>query len=136
MPLDEDAFQARIMARAAELGLNEAEVMRRAGRAADTFNKRPGESGRTYNLIESIAGAVGMTVAEAIGQAAPMGLLLRHAVKVACRAIPSDRRELLADAIESAYDVLFERHHAGLPIDESALSTLEAMIRRNIGRPA
>jgi hypothetical protein len=134
MPLDEDAFQARIMARARELGLSEAEVMRRAGRAADTFNKRPGESGRTYNLIESIAGAVGMSVAEAIGQVPSMEPLLRQAAEVACRAIPSDRRELLVDAILSAYDVLFERQRAGLPIDESVLSTLEAMIRRGRSR--
>jgi hypothetical protein len=130
MPWDEDAFQARIMSRAGTLGWDAAEVMRRSGRSADTFTKRPGESGRTYNLIESIAGAVGMTVAEAIGQAPEMEPLLRQAVEVACRAIPSDRREALPDAIMSAYDVLFERRRAGLPIDETVLSTLEAMIRR------
>jgi hypothetical protein len=136
MPWDEDAFQARIMAGAAKFGWDAAEVMRRAGRSADTFTKRPGESGRTYNLIESIAGAVGMTVAEAIGQAPPLEPLIRQSIEVACRATPSDRRELLPDAFMSAYDVLFERHRAGLPIDESALSTLEASIRQRIARQA
>jgi hypothetical protein len=122
------------MARAAELGMSERDVMRRAGRSGDTFDKVPGSSGRTYNTIEAIAGAVGLTVGEAIGaQPAVSTVLLQNAIEVALQAIPSDRREW-PDAILSVYDVLAERQREKLPIDDSALSALGAMLRRSRAR--
>jgi hypothetical protein len=66
MPWDEKRFQERIKRRAADLGLTVREVMRKAGCSEDTFTKPPGPQGRTYNLIESIAGAVNWSVTEAI----------------------------------------------------------------------
>jgi transcriptional regulator with XRE-family HTH domain len=130
MPWDESEFQARITARAKELGMTERDVMRKAGLSGDTFDKVPGSRGRTYNTIEAIAGAVGLTVGEAIGaQSAPSFTLLAQAIGVALRAIPSDRRELLLDAILSVYAVLAERRRENLPIDPSTLSALESLLR-------
>jgi hypothetical protein len=123
------------MKRAAEGGMSERDVMRAAGRSGDTFDKAPGPLGRTYNTIETIAGAVGLTVGEAIGAQPALSLeLLQMAIDAALNAIPSDRRELWPDAIVSAYDVLSERQREKLPIDDSALSTLVAMLRRRTGR--
>jgi hypothetical protein len=61
---------------------------------------------------------------------------LEQAVGVAVRAVAAREPELLTDAIVSAYDVLAERHRESLPIDESAISTLESMLRRGIPRSA
>ncbi len=134
MPWDETAFQARIMARARERGIDSArELMRQAGISDNTFDKSPGPYGRTYNIIESIAGAVGWTVAEAIGQAWSEDLLIQ-AVEVALRAVGAREPEMLSAAVVSAYDVLSSRVATGLPIDESALSTLEASLRQRIRR--
>ncbi len=130
MPWDENAFQARIMARARERGIASArEVMRQAGVSENTFDKVPGAQGRSYNIIESIAGAVGWTVAEAIGQSWSESLLVL-AVEVAVKAVGVRDIAQLSAAVVSAYDVLSSRVAAGLPIDESALSTLEASLRQ------
>ncbi len=134
MPWDEEAFQARIMERAKARGLGSArEVMRKAGVSENTFDKSPGSSGRTYNIIEAIANAVGWTVAEAIGQGWSESLL-EQAVEVALRAVGSREPELLSEAIVSAYDVLMSRIAEGRAIDDSALSTLEASLRQRRGR--
>lgn len=136
MPWDEKAFRERIRARANELGLNDRDVMRRAGVSPDTFTKAPPElAGRTYNTIEAIAEAVGLTVGEAIG-ATPEALsmtLLEQAVTAAMRAL-SNRPELLPDAIVAAYDLLSERQRQGQVINAAVLSTVEAMLRRGTGR--
>jgi hypothetical protein len=134
MPWNEQAFREKILEAGARRGLSERDIMRKAGVSEDTFNKSPGPYGRTFNMIEGIASAVGLSVAEAIGQQSALSIvLLEQAVGAALRAIPSDQPELLPDAIVLAYDVLSERTQKGLPIDESALSTLESMLRR--GRP-
>jgi hypothetical protein len=135
MPWDEDAFQKRIEAQAERRGVPARVILRKAGVSEDTFTKRPGPYGRTFNMIESIAHAAGLTLAEAIGVQSALSLpLLEKAVEVALRAIPSDQPELWPTAIVSAYDVLSERVRENLPIDESAISTLEAMLRRRTPR--
>jgi hypothetical protein len=134
MPWDETAFQARIMERARSLGLNSPrELMRKAGISENTFDKTPGQQGRTYNTIEAIANAVGWTVAEAIGQGWSEDLLER-AVEVAFRAVGTRDREVLSAAILSAYDVLSTMAGEGRTIDETVLSTLEASLRQRRGR--
>ncbi len=134
MPWDEEAFQARIMARAAERGITSArELMRAAGMSENTFDKIPGQYGRTFNTIEAIAGAVDWTVAEAIGQGWSE-TLLEQGIIVALKAVGARETEMLMAAIVSAYDVLSSRAAKGLPIDESALSTLEASLRRHKAR--
>jgi len=129
MPWDEGAFRVRVLARANQLGMGERDMMRKAGVSEDTFNKQPGAQGRTYNLVEAIANAVGWTVSEALGETNLSLDRLTLAVETALRAIPSDRQELLPEAIVSAYDVLTDRAHRKLPIDDSAISTIEAMLR-------
>lgn len=134
MPWDEKAFQARIMARAKERGIaSEREVMRRAGISENTFDKNPGPYGRTYNIIEAIAGAVGWTVAEAIGQGWSESLL-EQALDVALRAVAAREPEVLSTAIVSAYDVLAAITAEGRAIDATVLSTLEASLRQRRGR--
>ena len=134
MPWDEDSFRSRIRARAAELGMSDRDVMRKAQVSEDTFNKAPKAQGRTFHMIEAIAAAVGMTVAEAIGVEQALSVpILELAVKISVQAL-RHRPELLPDAIMSAYDVLSERQKEGLPNDASALSTLEATLRRGRAR--
>ena len=134
MPWDEEAFQARIMERAKARDIKSArELMNKAGVSPNTFDKSPGPSGRTYNLIEAIAGAVDWTVAEAIGQGWSESLLVQ-AVEVAFRAVGAREPAILTDAVVSAFDVLTSKVAKGEPIDESALSTLEASLRQRRGR--
>lgn len=130
MPWDENAFRARILARADARGMNARDVMRKAGIAGDTFSKVPTSRGRNYNTIEAIAGAVGISVSEAIGESGGLSMqLLKTAVAVAVRAVPSERAELLPPAIACAYDVLADLRRDGLPIDEQALSVIEMTLR-------
>jgi hypothetical protein len=134
MPWDETAFQARIMA-AAGPGVTDRDVMRKAQAfrptlSLDTFGKPPGTDGRSYNVIEAIAAAVGLTVGEAIGAHCPPSMpLLELAIETALRAIRSDRPELLPDAIAWGYDVFAAHQREGTPIDSSVISTVEKMVR-------
>lgn len=134
MPWDEEAFQARIMARAKARGITSArELMRAANVSENTFDKAPGQYGRTYNTIEAIANAVEWTVAEAIGQGWSESLLTQ-AVEVAFTAVGSREPELLADAIVSTYDVFSSMVAKGRTIDASAKATQVANLRQRRGR--
>lgn len=135
MAWNEEAFRARIREHGERLGMSERDVMRRAGVSLDTFDKVPGAQGRTYNVIEAIAGAVGLTVSEAIGETSGVSVpLLEMAVATAVKAL-SDRPELLSSGIISTYLVLAARQREREPIDATVLSALEGMLRhQNRGR--
>jgi hypothetical protein len=134
MPWDEEAFQARIMKRAKARGIKSArELMQEAGVSPNTFDKVPGASGRTYNIIESIANAVDWTVAEAIGQGWSESLL-KLAIDVAFKAVGTRDEKELSAAIVSSYDVFSAMVADGLTIDESARATQEASLRQRKGR--
>jgi hypothetical protein len=135
MAWDEEAFRTRIREHGERLNMSERDVMRRAGVSLDTFDKVPGAQGRTYNVIEAIAGAVGLTVSEAIGESSGVSVpLLEMAVATGVKAL-SDRPELLSSGIISTYLVLAARQREREPIDATVLSALEGMLRhQNRGR--
>ena len=135
MAWDEEAFRTRIREHGERLNMSERDVMRRAGVSLDTFDKVPGAQGRTYNVIEAIAGAVGLTVSEAIGESSGVSVpLLEMAVETGVKAL-SDRPELLSSGIISTYLVLAARQREREPIDATVLSALEGMLRhQNRGR--
>src|SRR5580704_17188240 len=129
MAWDEEAFRTRIREHGERLGMSERDVMRRAGVSLDTFDKVPGAQGRTYNVIEAIAGAVGLTVSQAIGESSGVSVpLLEMAVETGVKALP-DRPELLSSGIISTYLVLAARQREREPIDATVLSALEGMLR-------
>lgn len=118
--------------RAAHLGRSMKEVL---PPGYDTFfAPSKSEGSPTIATLERLAEGLEWSLCELLCEPPPavVGLdygLMQTATETALRAIPSDRSELLPAAIVSAYDVLADRRRNGLPLDESALSTLEATLR-------
>jgi hypothetical protein len=84
--------------------------------------------------LETIAGNLGWTLCELICGTAtpPMGVapaLLKMAVTVAVRAVPSDRAETVADAAVAALDMLQAYEQDREPIDDRARAHIERSLR-------
>ena len=137
MRWSDKAFRERVVARAAELGRSVRSILIEAHVALDIFEKGP-TAGRRIDTLEKIADACGWSLAEIMGfqtfeRISPE--LLEQAVKIVRRGLRlvPDAEEAFAPCLAQVYNVLAARRRDGLPIDDSAISTIEAIVAEHWG---
>ena len=136
---DEEAFQARVTARLAELGLTRNSALKGIDpRSVDLLRRKEGR-GRRIDSLMKIAAALDWTLAEALGiQADPAvdPFILEMAIAVAQEQIP--RRllgranpEAVARTAALAYDFLAQRAQRGEPVRDlaDAIDQARALVR-------
>jgi hypothetical protein len=117
----EEEFQARVRARAQELGKSWAQVAGIAKVHPTTLNN-PGRDGRLINKIEDIANALDWSLCEILG----CGIALPHLVN-AVIVVTRSRSGLTparASLVVRAYEYICTREREGKPLDQSYLDGL------------
>lgn len=137
MAWSEEAFRARLVARAAELGKSLRVLLGEAGIGHDTIDKLPA-SGRRIDTLEKVATAFGWSLAEVMG----FNVLGRIDLELSQKAFAAAERvierlprgahtrEYLVAAHAYIYDALAVRQRDGRPIDDATLTAYEEMLIR------
>jgi hypothetical protein len=135
MSWSEEAFRARLDARAEELGRPLRQLLIEGGVGHDTVEKIPANS-RMISTLEKIAAAVGWTLPEVMGFGVLAGLsieLSEKAFLIAERVLERAPAELrtrrtLVMLHARLYDALAARQRDGRPIDDEILAAYEEML--------
>lgn len=135
MTWSEEAFRARLDARAAELGKPLRQLLIDGGLGHDTVDKIPTNS-RLVSTLEKIATAVGWTLPEVMGLGVLAGLsveLSEKAFVIAERVLeraPAEvrTRQTLIRLHARLYDAMAARERDGRPVDDEILLAYEEML--------
>lgn len=145
----ENEFQARVVARIAQLGKPESTLLKAAGLTGDEIRKVP-KRGRRIDTVLGIARALNWTIGQAIGIQDPTLFLGRErevdpkklalSLSLADEIVgdnPTGGRDVqvVADAASLVYSVLSEREAAGKSIDDSEVrEAIGSLLRRSFAR--
>jgi hypothetical protein len=133
----EEQFKARIIARAAELGLSLAQLLKNAGLNNDTFYKEP-VSGRRLDTFLKLAAGCHWSLAEVLG----LSLIGRIDLELSKKAFLTAQRlmarlpraaespELLIEAHAYIYDALAARRRDGLDVNDATLNNYVEILAR------
>jgi hypothetical protein len=141
MNWSEEAFRARLDARADELGRPLRQLLIEGGLGHDTVEKIPANS-RLVSTLEKIAAAVGWTLPEVMGFGVLTGLSVElsemawdAAERVLERAPAEARtRRTLVMLHARLYDALAARQRDGRPIDDEILAAYEEMLAGEVAQ--
>ena len=130
MDWSEEAFQARVRARAAELGASIDTLLIEAGLSRDTLDHTP-TTGRRIDTLEKLARSCRWSLAELMGFARISPELLRQAFATADKIMsllgfrPDGRDTAIFELATEIYDLLVICEHRGTPFTDLELRILE-----------
>lgn len=129
----EEAFEARVRARARELGTPLAQCLEEAGLGHDTLLRNP--KSRRLDTLLRLAGALRWSLAEIMGFADPdrnLSLeLMSHTVAIVdgvLKELPTDAPVNRARLFKLVYDGLLRRQREGRAFDEEVIRDWQTLL--------